>query len=402
MKYLKNITDEQVNYLYKAAFSGLIGHSSITIIVTIMLMTNNKSFSYSIFIWMLIQFVIILARAITVKIYNNGANRENTSLWLIAYTIGGLLTGVAWGTVFLLLNNTSSSSHEFLMVAVVMGLTAAAISTLGSVFITYMSFAIPTMSIGIFWMLNHQGRLHIATAVMLMLALVYLISTAYKYSKFMTKTISQNAELKASGLDIIKHLSVAGEYRDNDTANHVIRMSKYCEALAKKAGYNKKFCETILYASPMHDVGKIGIPDNILLKPGKLSIEEFEIMKKHSEIGASILNSERSEIIKMAKIIAATHHEKYDGSGYPKGLKAEEIPIEGRIAAICDVFDALTSERPYKQAWQVEKALDYIKEQSGKHFDPDLSKHFLDIIDEVLVLKEKYKDGSRQKLSTFM
>jgi putative two-component system response regulator len=142
----------------------------------------------------------------------------------------------------------------------------------------------------------------------------------------------------------------------------------------------------------MHDVGKIGIPDGILLKPGKLDPEEWEIMKTHAEIGADIMGDFDSPLMRMAGMIAFTHHEKYDGSGYPNGIKGNGIPIEGRIAAICDVFDALTSERPYKEAWSVERAVDLINEESGKHFDPELVRLFNEILPDVLTIREQYAD----------
>lgn len=401
MKYLNSISNEQVAQLFKSAFIGLIGHFIVVTMIAFSLYINNSSIGNKLFIWVISHYIIILLRTISVKMYSLDSSKTDNVKWLLTYTIGGFLTGLTWGAVVLLLNETHPPELEYLMVAVVVGLAASGISTLGSVFICYASFALPMVAIDAIWMTMHKDSLHTITGLIMLVGIAYLLSSAFKYSQFMAKTILQNAELKEGSLDIIKHLSMAGEYRDTDTANHVIRMSKYCELLAKEAGYDREFYETILYASPMHDVGKIGIPDGILLKPGKLTHEEFEIMKNHSEIGASILSSERSEIIKMAKVIASTHHEKYDGTGYPNKLKGKDIPIEGRIAAICDVFDALTSERPYKQAWPVDKAVAHIKEQSGKHFDPDLSYHFLNILEEILVQKEKYKDGSGKKLTAF-
>jgi putative two-component system response regulator len=202
----------------------------------------------------------------------------------------------------------------------------------------------------------------------------------------------RNKELEETRLEIIRRLGRAGEYRDNETGMHVIRMSKSCQCLALAVGLGEEHAEQILQASPMHDVGKIGIPDGILLKPGKLDPEEWEIMKTHAEIGADIMGDFDSSLMRMAGMIAFTHHEKYDGSGYPNGTKGSGIPIEGRIAAICDVFDALTSERPYKEAWTVERALDLINEESGKHFDPELVRLFNEILPDVLTIREQYAD----------
>ena len=160
-------------------------------------------------------------------------------------------------------------------------------------------------------------------------------------------------------------------------------MSKYCERLALAAGVSPDEASMLLTASPMHDVGKIGIPDAVLLKPGKLEGEEWEIMKSHATIGGEILSGGDSELMEMARVVALTHHENFDGSGYPLGLAGEEIPLMGRITAICDVFDALLSERPYKKAWPLDKTINMIREEAGSKFDPDLVDTFLGIIDEI-------------------
>jgi putative two-component system response regulator len=206
------------------------------------------------------------------------------------------------------------------------------------------------------------------------------------------KVRERTQQLQDSRLELIRRLGRAGEYRDNETGMHVIRMSKSCRCLALQAGLDEETAEQILQASPMHDVGKIGIPDNILLKPGKLEPEEWEIMKTHSEIGADIIGEHDTGIMKMAHAIALTHHEKWDGTGYPQGLKGNDIPIEGRISSICDVFDALTSERPYKKSWSVEKAVEFINENAGNQFDSDLVRHFNDALDKILVIRKEHAD----------
>lgn len=199
-------------------------------------------------------------------------------------------------------------------------------------------------------------------------------------------------ELEDTRKEVIYRLGRAGEYRDNETGNHVIRMSQFSYLLSQKMGFPTKQCELILNASPMHDIGKIGIPDKILLKPGKLDHEEWEIMKTHVIKGVEILSGNDSELIRTARNIAWHHHEKWDGSGYPEGLKGEGISIEGRVVAVADVFDALTSERPYKKAWEVEEALDFMKEQKGKHFQPELIDAFLDIIPEAIKVRNQFAD----------
>lgn len=205
-------------------------------------------------------------------------------------------------------------------------------------------------------------------------------------------SLVQADELRATRLQIIQRLGRAAEYKDNETGMHVMRMSHYSKVLALAYGFNEYQADMLLHAAPMHDLGKIGIADSIMLKPGKLTNEEFEVMKNHPQIGADILGEEDSELICLAKTVALTHHEKWDGSGYPKGLKEEDIPIEGRIVALADVFDALTSKRPYKEAWGLEKTMTLIREQSGKHFDPRLVELFEANIDQIIDIKTRFRD----------
>ncbi|NDV18514.1 response regulator [Pseudodesulfovibrio sp. JC047] len=198
--------------------------------------------------------------------------------------------------------------------------------------------------------------------------------------------------LREAQLEIVRRLGRAGEYRDNETGAHVIRMSKVAEILARGMGLRPEFCERILHASPMHDVGKIAIPDAILLKPGPLNQEEWEIMKSHTTFGSDIMGDHPSEVILMASELALCHHERWDGTGYPNGLKGEAIPLAARIAAVSDVFDALMSRRPYKDPWPVEKAVEYIRKSSGSHFDPQVVDVFLSCLPEILAVREKHPD----------
>lgn len=207
----------------------------------------------------------------------------------------------------------------------------------------------------------------------------------------------RTGELRELQLKIIQRLGRAGEYRDNETGTHVIRMSRSCQLLALAAGLSEEHAEKLLYATPMHDVGKIGISDNILLKPGKLTAEEMEIMKTHTLIGADIIGDSGTELLQLARQVALYHHEKWDGTGYPAGLKGKEIPIESRIASICDVFDAVTSPRPYKGAWSVEKAKQLIVDNAGTAFDPELVPLFIELIPQLVELKGKFPDVSIDK-----
>ncbi|MBI4082755.1 MAG: response regulator [Candidatus Lambdaproteobacteria bacterium] len=199
--------------------------------------------------------------------------------------------------------------------------------------------------------------------------------------------------LRISQEETILRLMRAAEFRDNETAQHIQRMCRYSALLARRNGASLERTELVRMASPLHDIGKIGTPDHILLKPGRHTPEEFELMKKHAEIGYRILADSASEILQLGALIAWTHHEKFDGSGYPRGLGGEDIPLEGRITAIADVFDALTSARVYKPAFPVERAISMMREQQGRHFDPYLLDQFLGALDEVLEIKRHFADG---------
>ena len=203
---------------------------------------------------------------------------------------------------------------------------------------------------------------------------------------------SRTEELHHTRLEIVQRLGKAAEYRDEETGNHILRMSHTSALLARALGWSAADCDLILNASPMHDIGKIGIPDAILRKPGKLDADEWETMKTHAEIGARLLEGDDSSIMQMARDIAWCHHEKWDGSGYPRGLAGAAIPMAARIAALADVFDALTSERPYKHAWTVEEAMVWIREGSGRHFDPQLVGLLERSLAEILQIRERFSE----------
>lgn len=201
-------------------------------------------------------------------------------------------------------------------------------------------------------------------------------------------------QLLETRLQIVRMLGRAAEIKDNETGLHVIRMSHYARLIAEKLSFGKAWADLIFNAAPLHDIGKIGIPDHILLKKGSLTDEEWEIMRKHPEYGVEIIGDNDSELLVTAKEIALSHHEKWDGSGYPKKLKGEDIPISGRIIMIADVFDALTTERPYKKAWTSEDAIKLINDNSGSHFDPNLIAIFNEILPEIHAIKEKYDEST--------
>lgn len=199
-------------------------------------------------------------------------------------------------------------------------------------------------------------------------------------------------ELRASRLEIVQRLGLAAEYKDNETGLHVIRMSHFARVLGIAAGLTEQEADDLLHAAPMHDVGKIGIPDRVLQKPGPLDAEEWKVMQSHVNIGAEIIGEHSSGMLGLARNIALTHHEKYDGSGYPNGLKGDQIPLEGRICAIADVFDALTSVRPYKKAWSEEEAIDFLRQQKEKHFDPVLVDLFIEQMPAIRAIRLRWAE----------
>lgn len=199
-------------------------------------------------------------------------------------------------------------------------------------------------------------------------------------------------ELRVSREETIQRLSIASEFKDLETATHIRRMSLYSSLLAERLGHDAGRCEEIRLASQMHDVGKIGIPDHILSKPGPLTAEEWKIMRQHTAIGHRILSNSSSELLNLAAVIALTHHERIDGTGYPRGLVEDEIPIEGKITAVADVFDALTSNRVYRKAFSLGEALEIMREGKGDHFDARILDSFFDSMDRVLGIKELHGD----------
>ena len=201
-------------------------------------------------------------------------------------------------------------------------------------------------------------------------------------------------ELRTHQEETVKRLSSMAELRDLETGRHLERMSSYCALISERFDFDRERIELMRIASPMHDVGKIGIPDNILLKPSTLTPEEREVMQQHTEIGYRILSGSDAELLTLAAVLAWTHHERFDGSGYPRGLSGEEIPIEGRIAAVADVFDALTSDRIYRPAFNVEEAVSMMRDQRGAHFDPEVLDRFLNAMEKVEEIRMSYENAA--------
>jgi len=212
------------------------------------------------------------------------------------------------------------------------------------------------------------------------------------YGADITSAVKAEAEIINTQKEVVYAMGEIGETRSKETGNHVKRVAKYSKILSLKYGLSPEVADLLMMASPMHDIGKVGIADAILNKPGKLTTDEFEIMKTHAQLGYKMLKNSNKDILKAAAIVANEHHEKWDGSGYPQGLKGEEIHIFGRITAVADVFDALGSDRVYKKAWELDRILELFKDQRGIHFDPKLIDLFIDNLDEFLEVRDKYKD----------
>lgn len=209
------------------------------------------------------------------------------------------------------------------------------------------------------------------------------------------KVAEATLEIRIREQETLLRLAKAGEYRDEETGNHVLRMAKFARLMAEKLGCPDGDCHVIEVAAPMHDIGKIGIADAILLKPGLLNADELRIMRTHARIGYEILKDSPSKYLQMGAVIALGHHERYDGTGYPSRLRGYEIPLEARIVAVADVFDALTSDRPYKKAWSIQDALNYLTAERGKHFDPDCIDAFLAQFDKILSIRQRFLDLPR-------
>ncbi|MCJ8270464.1 MAG: HD domain-containing protein, partial [Psychrosphaera sp.] len=207
-----------------------------------------------------------------------------------------------------------------------------------------------------------------------------------------SKVAERTKELEASQKLLVERLAMAGELKDEATGKHVIRVGKYAQFLAQLIRLPSEICEMIGSAAPLHDLGKIAIPDSILLKNSQLNDAQWTVMKTHAEIGAQLLYEPHSHLAQMASSIALSHHEKWDGSGYPGGLMGESIPIEGRITALCDVFDALMSKRPYKEAWSIESTVAEIQNLSGSQFDPNLVDLFSSHVEAFVAILNRYKE----------
>lgn len=394
---LLNTKQEQTNEIYQHAFIGIIGHA-LVVVMCISILYGNVS-NYSLYIWSLLTGITLALRANSVITFRRTKQHENQQLdtkkWVLIYQAGVFATGVMWGvTTFIFAHQFALVDFHFLMLAIAFGLAGAGIATLGVMFSTYAAFCIPMLTLISIDILMTDKPIHLTGGILSITAMFYLLYTAHRHSKRTFDLIKSKKEVENNQLDIIDRLGRAGEYRDGDTGLHIKRMSYSSYLLALECGLSRPKAEQILMAAPMHDIGKIGIPDDILLKPGKLSDNEWKIMKTHTDIGAEILQDNNSELLQLAACIAKNHHERWDGSGYPKGISENDIPLEARIVSICDVFDALTSVRPYKKEWSINDSLAHLERESGKQFDPTLVKLFSKISSQVIEYNNQFLESN--------
>ncbi len=384
--FCKGVMPAQVERLFKMAPAALLGQMALIVIFTVGLLHIVAPISDGALMvrgWFVVTALVLSLRSAVAYGYSRDVKAlespASARYWAMRYMATVFATGLCWGGAVLLLPYTPSAEYDFILIALAMALAGISVMTLGPVFQVFMAFITPLLLCISTWLLVQGTDLHFLAGIMCLLSLGYIAFTGREHSRNVAKVVTQNEDIRREHLEIIRRLALAGEYRDTDTAAHVTRVSEGSRMLAQRAGLGKEYAELICLASPMHDLGKIGIPDSILLHPGILSPEEFDAMKVHTQIGQQMLTGHSSKVMQLAEVIAYTHHERWDGSGYPVGLKGEDIPIAGRIVAICDVYDALVTRRPYKRAWSHAEALQYIKEQAGKHFDPTLALYFLEI-----------------------
>jgi HD-GYP domain-containing protein (c-di-GMP phosphodiesterase class II) len=384
----------QFDHIVSQTSQGIFGQALIVILMTLLLMKSGFP-DKTLYIWAICAAALLMHRYLNFLPFiqnKRSKDLQHIKRSIRIYTVNVLLMGVLWAILVAQMFLHAPKDLNYLAVAIAYGIAGAAIATLGTIFRVYFSFVFPMLAtlIALFYF---QGTYtDIVTALIMLLGLGYLLYTAYKYSSHFQLMHEKTERLLATEMEALVCLGKAGEYRDADTGDHVLRVGYASYLLAKSCGFTEQDAETLMYASPLHDLGKIGIPDSILRKPGKLTEEEHQAMNRHTRIGAAILKHSQSPVMKVAKIVALSHHEKWDGSGFPDGVSGEDIPIEGRIVALCDVFDALVSSRHYKKSWTDAEAIDFLRQNSGTHFDPRLVELFIQNIPMVNAFSSRLEE----------
>lgn len=379
------VLQKQFEHLVSQSKSGITGQILLIILVGLLLASDSSFPQTLLWGWiglaMLTQ-VFRLVAFIQFQKLSKLSEIVDITPWKRRYVIHVLINGLLWAVLFALVFYLMPTQYHYIMMAIGLGLSGAAVVTLGAVYKVYAAFTAPMLFTLMLLMLFSSSQQEFISGMVLALGLAYLLITGNKYAQNLANIFEQQIAIKSAQIETLQLLGRAGEFKDSDTGDHVKRVGSYAYQLALNSGLSEQKARMIELAGTLHDIGKVAIPDRVLLKPSKLDSEEWNIMQSHAIEGGKILENAHAPLLKMAKLIAETHHEKWDGSGYPHGLKAEEIPIEGRILAICDVYDALNSERPYKKAWPKEKVIDYLKSESGQHFDPKLVKLFIALLEK--------------------
>lgn len=388
-KYSSIVADRIVRQVYEKAPSGVGGHMLTVVVYTIL--SYSLVDQTTLLMWALLQTIILAGRAYLVVQFRRAEKTlPKPDTWLNYYIIGAGITGALWGIVIYL--PAATTLHIFFTACVLYALAGAGMFTLGNSFAQYMFFVIPLLSPLVLWLFFQTDVISLGLGLFTLIYLGYLIKAVKSYSQNFVDAIYHERKTQETQLDILNRLGMAIEFRDGETGAHVKRIGHYSRILAEAVALPPEQCDIIMQASPMHDAGKIGIPDNILLKQGQLDDDEWSVMKTHATIGENLLKNEESELMMTASRIAGSHHENWDGNGYPRGLSGQEIPLEGRITAICDVYDALTSKRPYKTVWTNDDAFKYLKENAGIKFDPELVDLFIKNRDQILHIRDLNPD----------
>lgn len=398
---------ERLSYLSDQGKSSAVAQFVMSMVATWLFINANVTTLTSLF-WFSCMAIIFIGRFVfskkTLELIqkNDTVDDEKIQFLTRIHNLGIFASSIGWSIAIFITMNMGEEpftyGYQMMAVAFAVGIIGVAVSVLSATPTAFYLFAIPlAISTQVALIMTSDHSFQFAMIIGVTIGILFFISASRQFSKRFDESVKKNYIIEQRELELINRLAMASEYRDSETGNHVSRMSYACYLLALEAGFDQKHANLIRIASSMHDIGKLGISDEILLKPGRLNPAERTQIEKHTAIGADILANSESEMIQMAKRIAENHHEKVDGTGYPKGLKGYQIPTEAKIAAICDVFDALTSTRPYKKPWSNEKALAFIIENSGSHFDTQLVQKFMKIYPQIITYAKEHADHLANK-----
>lgn len=375
-----------------------------------------------IIIWIIVQFTIIFFRYINtnnLKKYIHNGNTKKLRFHVNILTVIMLFSSILWNIMLMGGAIYAQNGFEFFSFIMTLGLITAAIMSISAIFRIYIIFFLAMIIPQLIFIATFGGNEHIAILLMAIIYIPYIFLFSKETNAHLIQSIKDNIELAnnkefleqevndrvADIIDLTNEIQITqkevvftmgaiGESRSKETANHVKRVAEYSKLLALTYGLSKEDAELLKQASPMHDIGKVAIPDTILNKPGKLTPEEKIIMDTHAELGYEMLKHSQRPLLKIASAVAYGHHEKWDGTGYPNAYKRKEINVYARITAVADVFDALGSDRCYKKAWELKDILIFFQEERGKHFEPRLVDILFLHIDKFLAIKKQFADFS--------